>query len=91
MFIEPHVSSKPLMRAYVEERLISEFLTTLAQAIFGVHNEVNPKVFHFRLMSLYLIEYPVITFSPNNPMCDALEEIPNLRIMGDIMPTWMKM
>ena len=52
----------------------------------GIHNEVNSNdVFDLRLMPLFLIKHLVIALYPNSPESIAMEEVPNLHFLGELL------
>ena len=71
-----------LERASTKNALILTNLTTL----FGVQNEVIlNEVFDLRLMSLFLVEHPLIMLNPNSSRSHAMEEMPNLHFLDVLL------
>lgn len=63
---------------------ISVNLNNPSPCHLGLHNEVLPNS-RMGLMSLFMVEHPIILCNPNHPQGDAMKEVPNLDFLEKIL------
>lgn len=52
----------------------------------GIHNEVvSDKVFHLRLVPLFIVKCTIILFNPDCPNGDATKKVPNLESLTNFL------
>ena len=51
-----------------------------------VHNKVVPnEVFHFGLMTLFMVKHAIISFNPYRPKGQASKEVPNVDLLSKLL------